>query len=172
MKELWTNASFLDKVYIVFAIFVLIATIIFLWEYFTNGAVRKMQFIEKAQKEGCCVPCKVSCFTKEGKFDDPHYVVEYMYKVDEKPYFVTYKMAGRPLRDSAKDEFDADMLAMEIKKYMVLFYDKKKPKKVLCKAEVFASDDAIEKIYTNQRHNAYRDVDKDWMDAIDLTRYY
>jgi hypothetical protein len=63
------------------------------------------------------------------------------------------------------------MLATEIKKYMLLFYDPKNPKKVMSKAEAFVSSSAMRRVHTNQKHNVYRSVDKDWNEAIDLVMY-
>jgi hypothetical protein len=144
----------------------------FLASYFRNSAKKRLNFIIEAQKSGNFVPAKLTCLTREGYYREPHYNAEYMYVVDDKRYFVTYQMHVNTILDSAKDEFDADMLATQIKKYMILFYDAKNPQKVMCKAEAFVSEYVMHQIYSNQNHNIYRDVNKDWTEAIDLVSFH
>ena len=53
---------------------------------------------------------------------------------------------------------------------MMLFYDEKNPKNVMCKAEVFASKYAIKQVAT-PKHNVHRDVERDWTEAVNLMTY-
>ena len=166
----WNEGGFWGKAYVVFSIIVIIMLAIYLWEFFRNSSKKRLDFIAKAQKAGNFVACKLTCLTKEGRYDDAHYKAEYMYVVDDKRYFVTYQMEAKQVIDNAKDDFDADMMVTQIKKYMILFYDPANPKKVMCKAEAFVSKNAMYQINT-PKHNAYRNVDKDWTEAIDLVQY-
>lgn len=166
----WANGGFWDKAYVVFSIIVILMMIVFLKEYILNSATKRLDFIANAQKNGTYIPCKLTCLTKEGKWNDPYYKAEYMYIINDQRYFITYRMNAKLIMDTAKDEFDADMLVTQINKHMILFYDEKKPKKAMCKAEAFVSKNAMFQTYT-PKHNIYRDVEKDWDSAIDLVSY-
>jgi hypothetical protein len=90
-----------------------------------------------------------------------------MYIVDGKRYFVTYKMAFDVHRDSRTSCMNADMLLLNLKPALILFYDKKKPKKAVSKLEVFTSENGIRQVRTD-KHNMYRDTEKIWYEPIDL----
>lgn len=166
----WSQGGFWGKAYIIFSVIVIVMLAIYVWEFFRNSTKKRLDFIAKAQKAGNFAACKLTCLTKEGECNAPHYKAEYMYVVEGKRYFVTYQMEVNQIMDTAKDDFDADMMVTQIKKFMILFYDPKKPQKVICKAEPFISKNAMYQVPT-PKHNVYRDVDKDWTEAINLVNY-
>ena len=168
--KIWFNDGFFGKVYIIFTIVMLIVMTLSIKTFFTKDGKKKLKFILEAQEKGCCIPGKLTCFTKEGKFDDFHYVAEYMYVVNDKRYFVTYQInpyQGHVTSD--KDELNGDILAYNIQKYPMLFYNEKNPAEVYCKAEVFTSFEAFHQTVT-AKNNMYRNVEKDWVEAISLLR--
>lgn len=169
MKELLVNGSFWDKTYVVVVFYLIISTAFFVWFYFTQGSQRRMKFLMEAQKDGRYVPATISCFTIEGTYLKHYYVAEYMYVVNDKRYFATYKIDLNRNIDPSKDKFEADAMIQDIKKYIILFYDKKNPKKVVCKPEIFVSSLAMNKI-PNEKKNRYRDVKKNWCEPVDLRR--
>lgn len=166
--EQW-SAGFLGKVYVVILFYFIISTCFFVWNYFTQGSQRRMKFLMEAQKDGRFVPGVISCFTLEGTVLNPHCKAEYMYVVNDKRYFVTYQIDLNRNLDPRKDKFEADSMIRDIKKYIILFYDKKNPKKVVAKPEIFVTSLAMNQIPTD-KNNIYRDVKKDWQDAIDLRK--
>ena len=171
MIELWTTGNFWDKLYVVFAVIMLMLMIKCVHTFLTNGASKKLEFILKAQEEGRCVPGKLTCLTREGKQGDSHYCAEYMYVVNDKRYFVTYRISPNNVqKTNSKDEENGDILALDIQKYPMLFYDAKKPEKVFCKADIYTSFEAFAKDITS-KNNIYRDIEKDWVEAIDLVKY-
>lgn len=167
MKDLWINGGFWDKVYIIMIVYLIVTTCFYIWYYFAQGSQRRMKFLMDAQKDGRFVPGVISCFTIEGNFLKPHYKAEYMYVVNDKRYFVTYQFDLHRDLDPSKDKFEADSMLSDIKKYIILFYDEKKPQKVICKPEIFVTSFAMNQIPTD-KNNRYRDVKKDWHEAIDL----
>lgn len=166
VTEQW-NAGFGGKVYIVLLFYLIISTCFHVWNYFTQGSQRRMKFLMEAQKAGRFVPGVISCFTIEGSILKPCYKAEYMYVVNNKRYFVTYQFDLNNELDPSKDKFEADSMLSDIKKYIILFYDEKKPQKVVCKPEIFVTSFAMNQIPTD-KNNRYRDVKKDWHEAIDL----
>ena len=143
----------------------------FLRDYRRDCVAKRLEGMIQAQQEGRSVMGKLTCLTKEGKVGEAFYRAEYMYVVDGKRYFVTYKLNPRLASTNSKTDYDGDALASEVKKYLTLFYEKGNPANVRCKAQVFASQEAIQRVYSNSKDNIYRDVEKDWTEAIDLTRY-
>lgn len=169
ISSFWTQCSFWDKVYLVFGAFMVLSYICYLYDYYTDSSKKKMAFIKKASEENTTAIGKLSCLTLHGSKGIPdHYEVEYMYVVDEKSYFVTYRMAYNVPLDDRKDEMNADMMLLSIKPFIILYYDKNNPQKVMCKTEVFTSLEGFSKTKT-PKSNIYRDVDKQWTEPIRLT---
>lgn len=166
--EFWNNGTLWDKVVLIYSAIVAFLMVYYICKYLSSNAKKKLNFIVKAQEEDCTIPCKLTCLTKEGSGTDIFYKAEYLYFVDGKRYFVTYRMEPIIKVDTSKDEFNADMMVENIKTNMLLFYNKKNPKKVMCKAEVFVSDTAMVQVRT-PKNNAYRDVNKVWDKAIDMS---
>lgn len=165
--EQW-NAGFWGKVYVVLLVYLAISTAIFVIRHLTKSTQAKMKFIMKAQNDGRYVPGVISCFTLEGMGSFQYYNAEYMYVVNNKRYFVTYMINTRRMNDARSDKFEADSMLTDIKKYIILYYNEKNSKKVVCKQEVFLSNPTMVQVSTNQKQNRYRDVKKDWKEAIDL----
>lgn len=165
--EFWTKNTFGDKIYIGYLIFVLFLAACYLFEFCLSTPKRKLDFITKAQKNGCIAVGKMTCLTIHGSRGPEYYEAEYMYVVDDKRYFVTYKMAYNIPADDRKEEMNADMLLLKLKPVLILFYDKDKPKKVMSKLEVFTSSDGLDKTHT-PKHNVWRDVEKEWTEPIHL----
>ena len=144
------NGNFFEKIYVLFAIGIVVSMFFYLKHFFKDGGQKRLDFILKAQEEGRCAPGKITCLTREGAKSSPYYCAEYMYVAEGKRYFVTYQINPVYVQDKSKDEFDADMLATDIKRYLMLYYDKNNPEKVYCKAEVFASNAVLTKTKTSK----------------------
>jgi hypothetical protein len=159
--------NFLYKAY---AVIVLFTAAMFIWQYIQDRPMKKLKFITKAYNEGCFTVAKMTCLTLHGYNEPQHFKAEYMYVVDGKRYFITYEMAYHLPIDGRVGEMNADMLLLKLKPCLMMFYDKKKPKKAMSKIEVFTSDDGIHQINTPKR-NQWRNIEKDWTDPIDLVSY-
>lgn len=166
----WEACSFWDKLYIVYALVVLLAIGGFIMSYVDDNPKKKLDFITEAYKDGRMAVAKMTCLTVHGNGKPQHYQAEYMYVVDGKRHFVTYKMGYSLPVDSRKEEMNADMLLMKLKTALILFYDKDNPNKAMSKLEVFASEDGIKQIDTPKK-NMWRNTEKDWVEPIDLVHY-
>lgn len=163
----WGVSSWWDKICMLYAIVVILTIIAYIINQFRSNPKKKIAFIQNAQKENCITVGKMTCLTLEGTNKYSTYHAEYMYVVDNKRYFVTYEMSSKIPMDSRKEEMNADMLLLNFKPTLMLFYDKKNPKKVLSKLEVFTSKEGMGQIKTPKK-NVWRDTEKDWADYIDL----
>jgi hypothetical protein len=170
LTDYWANCSFWDKIYIIYAIVICLTICIFIIQNILRRPRTLLKRIEKATKEGCMTVGKMTCFTLHGNGKEEYYQAEYMYIVEDKKYFVTYQMACNVPIDNSKDFLNADMMLLNIKSAIILFYDKQNPKKVISKIEVFTSEDGIHQIPTSKR-NVWRDIDKDWSTPINLVSY-
>ena len=164
----WTQGNFWDKMFLIYGIVFVLLFASYIVRRLVGDItpIKKIDFIKKACEENRTVIGKLSSFTlhyKKGIGD--HYQAEYMYMVDDKSYFVTYKMATEIPDVKTKDELNADSVLMAIRPFLILYYDEKNPEKVLCKTEVFTSVDAFSQIAT-PRKNVYRDVKKAWIEPI------
>ena len=163
-------AIFWDEICILYGIIIMIAMVLSLRTFLVDGTRKKMKFISDAQKDGRYVPAKLTCLTREGKYDKSYYMAEYMYVVNGKRYFTTYKITSSNVTDISKDKINGDILALNIEKYPTFFYDESNPAKVYCKADIFTSCETFRQI-NSSKQNLYRDVNKDWIQAIDLVTY-
>jgi len=163
-------AIFWDEICILYGIIMSIAMIFSLKTFLFDGTRKKMKFISDAQKDGRYVPAKLTCLTREGKAGQSYYVAEYMYVVNGKRYFATYRITSSNVIDNSKDKINGDILALNIEKYPTFFYDESNPAKVYCKADIFTSCETFSQI-DSPKQNLYRDVNKDWIQAIDLVTY-
>ena len=165
----WDQAGFWDKAFVVYGVlFVFVFAAFVLRRVVGETPTKKLDFIKKAYEENRTVIGKLSCLTlhyKKGVRD--HYQAEYMYMVDGKSYFVTYKMAVAVPDADTKEQLNADMVLMTLRPFVILYYDAEKPENVLCKTEIFTSVDAFERIKT-PRKNVYRDVKKQWTEPIHI----
>lgn len=169
-EKIWTATTFGDKLYIVFAAFMILTIVVFVYKWIKETPKKKLDFIVDAQKNDRVAIGKLSCLTLYGVGEPAYYEGEYMYVVDGVTYFVTYKMTAVLPIDEHKDALNADMLLLNLKQFMLLYYDKDNPGKVYSKMEIFTSHDAICKIKTPKR-NVHRDVNKDWTEPLDLVQY-
>ena len=168
------KASFGDgfwaTIYALFAIYALFVTVphfaIAIWD----NPYWKLRFIKKAQEEERTTVGKLTCLTLNRDKKGDYYLAEYMYMVDGKREFVTYKMSAtvKP-DDSDLETMNADRAAISIKNSLPLFYKqvKKNKIKVLSKMEVYSSMDTVNQHYT-PKSNKYRDIEKTWYEPIDL----
>lgn len=159
-----------EKIFEIYTFIVIFAAILFIWKNLKNNPKKKLDFITKAYKEGCLAVGKMTCLTLHGTGNPEYFKAEYMYMVDGKRYFVTYQMAYKIVIDDRMDQMNADMLLLKLKPALILFYDKKKPQKAMSKLEVFTSDDAMHQIKT-PKENAWRYIEKDWTEPINLVHY-
>jgi hypothetical protein len=170
LKELWNATTFGEKLYIVFAAFMILTIVVFVYKWIKETPKKKLDFIVDAQKDGRVEVAKLCCLTAHGVGKVDYYEAEYMYVVNDVRYFVTYNMIGAVPIDEHKDALNADMLLLKFTQFMLMYYDKNNPAKAYSKMEIFTSRDAIRKIKTSKK-NAYRDIDKDWTEPIDMVQY-
>jgi hypothetical protein len=168
--EFWTQNAIGSKIYIGYASLVCIIAISYIIGNLRSNPRKKIDFIVNATQNGCLTVGKMTCLTLNGSDGPSNYHAEYMYVVDGKRYFVTYEMCHNIPIDARKEEMNADMLLLKLKPALIFFYDKKNPKKALSKLEVFTSHEGIHQIPTPKK-NVWRDIDKDWDQAIDLVHY-
>ena len=159
-----------DKLLFLYVVVMIVVMGCSLKTYFIEGVESKLKFVSGAQNDGRTVMAKMTCLTKEGKIGEANYCAEYMYVLSNKRYFTTYRITPQNISETSKEEISGELLASSIQKFITLYYDDKNPEKVCCRAELFASREAFHKM-DNSKNNIYRDTDKDWKDAIDLTTY-
>ena len=167
IKTCWGD-GFWNTVYVLFAVFALFCTlphfIIAIWD----NPYWRLKFIKKAQEEGRTTTGKMTCLTLNREKQGDYYLAEYMYMVDGKREFVTYKISGsvRP-DDSDPETMNADR-AVPLVNSIPLYYQRKSAKrvKVLTKMEIYASSKAISQHYT-PKVNKNRDIEKWWTEPID-----
>lgn len=160
--------GFWDVVYIVLAFVVTCQLVCYLIDWIKHIPKRKLDFIVQANKEGNVTFAKLTSWLRCGTVDDDYYLMEYMYVVDDKTYFVTYKEATKIILNDDREHMNADKLMLNYKPALLMFYDKKKPEKAYCKYEAFVSGNAMQKVKTKK--NSYRDIKKIWIEPIDLVR--
>lgn len=170
IKEFWIANNIGDKIYFLYALIVGATALIFIIQNICDNPKRKIKFIDNAYKKGNMVVAKMTCLTLHGINSPEYYQAEYMYVVNDKRYFVTYKMQYSLPIDSRLEEMNADMLLLKLKTAMILFYDERKPSKVMSKLEVFTSEDGICKIATPKK-NIWRNTEIEWSKCIDLVTY-
>jgi hypothetical protein len=166
----WNSGSFWDKLYISYAMIMCLAILLILIKNFKSNPKKKLDFIKKATEDGNMAVGKMTCLTLHGHGKPDHYQAEYMYVVNDKKYFVTYQMIYNLPMDDRKDAMNADMLLLNLKPSLILFYDGKKPSRAISKIEVFTSRMGIRQISTPKK-NVWRDVNRDWDTHIDLVSY-
>lgn len=169
-KEYWMQCSFWDKIYVIYAAITLLTIIGFVVAHIGNHPKKKLNFITEAYKDGRMVVGKLTCLTVHGVNKPQYYQAEYMYVIDGKRYFVTYKMWYSIPIDSRMSAMNADMLLLKLKPALILFYDKKRHDKVMSKLEVFTSEEGIHQVYTSKK-NIWRNTEIDWTEPIDLVQY-
>ena len=159
-----------DTIYNVYAIVTILIMFCCVKSFLKSNTKQRLNFVTNAQKNNCVTVGKLTCLTLHGYKNPEHYEAEYMYVVDNKRYFVTYQMCAKLPTVDSKDATNADMMLLKLKPAMILFYDQKNPARVMSKLEVFTSREGIHQIKT-PKENVWRDVHRDWTDAIDLVHY-
>lgn len=141
----------------------------------------KLRTIGQRQAAGCCTLAKVSCHIIKGTLDYPQHIMEYVYKVDDQLYYITYQIYAKqldhkpkkkwfssgPLRRFFKQDKINEAQLLDPSNTLVVFYDPKHPGKALCKQEAFIAPDALKRVRT-PRENPYRVIGGDWYQAVDL----
>lgn len=166
---------------ILLAIFMLYRAVVGSFKGLIHNPWRKLHTIEKRQAAGCCTLAKVSCHIIKGSSEYPQHYREYVYKVDDRLYYVTYRVETKllddkkkkkwfssgPLRRFFKQDKINEVQLLDHSNTLAVFYDPKHPGKVLCKQEAFISPDAMKKVRT-KRDNPHRIIGGDWYHAVDL----
>ncbi len=160
--------SFWDVVYIVLLGIMVCTIVCHLVDWFKNIPKKKLDFIVKANKSGNVAFAKLTSWLRCGTREDDYYLLEYMYVVDNKTYFVTYKEATKVILNDDREHMNADKLMLNYKPALLMFYDKQNPEKAYCKYEAFVSGNAMQKVKTKK--NVYRDIKKIWTEPIDLVK--
>ena len=160
--------GFWDIVYIALAIVMVCTIVCYLIDWFKNIPKKKLDFIVAANKAGNVAFAKLTSWLRCGTHDKDYYLLEYMYVVDNKTYYVTYKEATKVILNDDREHMNADKLMLNYKPALLMFYDKKNPEKAYCKYEAFVSGNAMQKVKTKK--NVYRDIKKVWTEPIDLVR--
>ena len=160
--------SFWDIVYIALVLIITCQTVCYLIDWHKHIPKKKLDFIVEANKKGNVAFAKLTSWLRCGTRDKDYYLMEYMYIVDDKTYFVTYKEATKIILNDDQEHMNADKLMLNYKPALLMFYDKRNPQKAYCKYEAFVSGKAMQKVKT--KNNSYRDIKKVWIEPIDLVR--
>ena len=102
--------------YYIYVVCVLLLMFCTWYDYRKDRVEMRLEEMLEAQKDGRTAVGKLSCLTKEGRPEEPFYRAEYMYVIDGKRYFVTYKLNPKWAKESSKRDYDGDILAAEVKK--------------------------------------------------------
>lgn len=170
IKKFWASNSLENNIYMIAGMILCSVIIYIVFKKLTDSPTKKLDFIKDANDNNRLTIGKMSCLTINGEKEPSTYHAEYMYMVDNKTYFVTYEINYAPPIDTRRDGIDPDMMLRQLPITMILFYDKKNPKKVYSKLEVFTSSIGIHKVPTPKK-NMWRNVDSDWQNPIDLVTY-
>lgn len=128
--------------------------------------MRKLKFIEAAHKNGSVTFGKISSYIVYG--NPTVHEVEYIYEVDGKVYFVTYKIQQSTEKYKESDELQpGDAIALFIPVTIPIYYDQNHPKKAMIKGEIFSSRNYLKQIKTS-KNNKFRDIYKDWTGPVIL----
>ena len=168
--DYWTQGNFADKIFIILGVLFILGALGTFFNYLDDNANKRLKFIETCLNEESTAIGKISCYTLHYKKGYPsHYEIEYCYVVNDEPYFLTYKMALEPPVANSKSEFNADVVLSSIHPFLILYYDKKNPYRVMCKEEIFTSKKYFSKT-KSARVNRYRDRNKQWSEPIRIGR--
>ena len=170
IAEQW-NVGFWSKIYVLFFIFVVICLLAYIPPSISKNPLRSLKHIEQAYNNKCIAIGKLVCASLHGVGHAQYELVEYLYYVDKKPYYVTYRFnLEEDYKDIDMTKINPDELTQPIKTTVALFYNKRNPKKVISKIEVFCSNSALHQVKT-LKTNIYRDTEKHWTEEINLVTY-
>ena len=130
-----------------------------------NRPLTKIKFIEKAVDDKASTLGKISSYLMHRKNGVAE--VEYAYKVNDKVYYITYKMSAIDssyINDSDKEE-SAETLIQNVPTETLIYYDVNNPAKAMTKREIFISPRHYVRI-KNRKKNKYRNISKNWEEPI------
>lgn len=145
-----------------------------------HNSGRKLAKIGKYKAAGSYTVAKVSCYTITGTKDYHQHNLEYVYKVGDRLYYVTYQIKLNLLDSAPKKTISSGWLRkffkqdkinerelLNLSDMLFVYYNPKHPKQALCKQEAFIAPDAWKRKRT-PRKNPYRLIDADWTQPVDL----
>lgn len=149
-----------------------------------RNPTHKLHAIEKYKAAGCCTIAKISCRTITGTEKFPQHNLEYVYKVDDRLYYITYQLtpnlldnnpkkkwfSSTPLRKFFKQDTINEAELLNFSDTLILYFNPRFPRKALCKQEVFIAPEALKRIRTH-KENPHRMIDSDWNHPIDLRQF-
>lgn len=145
---------------------------------------KRLKAIEKAEAENCVTTAKISCNTLNGTFKHYTQKVEYVYKVNNELYYLTYEL-NREMLDSTdkkalikkgplaklfKQDRINEALLVDLGRTVTVYYDRKRPKKTYTKQEVFVEPSSLIRRKT-PKENPHRNIGGYWHDPIDLRTF-
>ena len=163
------------------ALFMAIRGIIAVIKNLRSNPRRKLRLIDKAVRDTSMTIAKLSSFTLTGSQEYYYENYEYVYKVDEKLYYLSYQLNRRLIDSTPKKKRFADSKLrrffkqdaineaqlLQLGNTLVVFYDKQKPQKVASKQEIFISADALRRVRT-KKNNPHRNISATWINPVDL----
>lgn len=167
----------------VLVIFMMYRAIVGIYKGLRHSPRRILEQIGQWQAEGGCTLAKVSCHTIKGTQEYPEHVMEYVYKVDDQLYYVTYCISSKlldskpkkkwfssgPLRRFFKQDKINEAQLLDPSNTLAVFYNPKRPGKALTKQEAFIAPDALKRVRT-KRDNPYRIIGGEWYQPVDLRK--
>ena len=165
----------------IIALFMAIRGIIAVIKNLRSNPRKKLQLIDKAVRSSCLTVAKLSSYTLTGSLEYYYENFEYVYKVDEQLYYLTYRVNRRLIDSNPKKKRFADSKLrrffkqdaineeqlFQLENTLIVYYDKQKPQKVASKQEVFINADALRRVRT-KKNNPHRDISATWLSPVDL----
>ena len=171
----------MNKFELFLTIFMFARAVIAVIDGLRNSPVKRLKAIRKAEEENCVTTAKISCNTLNGTYKHYTQQVEYVYKVNDELYFLTYEL-NRDMLDSneKKPLFKKGPLAklckqdrineaqlVDLGRTVTVYYDRRKPKKAYTKQEVFVDSGALIRRKT-PKENPHRNIGGTWYQPVDL----
>ena len=180
-KNAGERESTMDNYWKIFVIFMFVRAFFGIINGIRKTPRKKLEAIQRAQDMGCYTTAKVSCYTLTGSVKHFVHNFEYVYKVGEELYYLTYELDPSMIDTTSKKRlinkgyfarfFKQDIIneqeLLRIGSPITVYYNSAKPKKALTKQEVFIAPWALKRKKTDKK-NAYRDVSSDWYYPVDL----
>jgi N-glycosylase/DNA lyase len=165
----------------VIALFMAIRGIIAVIKNLRSNPRRKLRLIDQAVRDTSMTIAKLSSYTLTGSLEYYYENFEYVYKVDEQLYYLTYRVnrkfidseprkkrfADSKLRRFFKQDAINESQLLQLGNTLVVFYDKRKPQKVASKQEIFVNTDGLRRVRT-KTNNPHRDISATWINPVDL----
>ena len=93
----------MNKFELFLTIFMFARAVIAVIDGLRNSPVKRLKAIRKAEEENCVTTAKISCSTLNGTYKHYTQQVEYVYKVNDELYFLTYELRYIALQYSHYD---------------------------------------------------------------------